>query len=191
MSKIIEVPLSRGYVALIDAEDSEKVLAYKWHVLINKKNPVTTSIYVIGRIKGRTVYLHRFIMDAPKNLQVDHINHNGLDNRRANLRLATPSQNQYNRIHTNTKTGFRGVKLCRTSKTAPFYAGIRSENRYYNLGSFKTREEAAIAYDRKAIELHGEFAVLNFPTTSRMGELHSRAVAVAARMETERYYEAA
>lgn len=95
---------------IIDTSDLEKVKKFKgkwyasWH-------PHTKSFTVRGNIKKSRVFLHRYILDAPRNLQVDHIKHNTLDNRREKLRLASPAENAQNRkgAYTNSKTGVRGV----------------------------------------------------------------------------------
>lgn len=197
--------MTQGKTTIIDAADAEKVLPFKWTTMKNCK-PRRDMFYARRTIrlengKQKTVLLHRFILDAPPGFEVDHINGDSLDNRRCNLRLATRSQNTCNIQYLNNSTGFRGVIPPKKGLRKRFQAQIRCEGIKYWLGNHDTAEAAARAYDAKAIELHGEFAALNFPdehfhlfglpTDARMSELHSRAVAVAARMETERYYEAA
>lgn len=110
--------------------------------------------------------MHRVIMGlAPGDgRQVDHIDRNGLNNRRSNLRFATPSQNMYNASSPGNSTGFRGVEKVRGASR--FNARIRVDGERFHLGSFPTAEDAARAYDAKAAEAHGEFAVLNFPEGS-------------------------
>lgn len=156
------IPLSKGKVALIDADDFASVSAYKWCVIEMPERPVTMW-YAITATPGnnkKKIYLHRFIMDAPKGTVVDHINGDTLDNRRSNLRVCTYSQNNCNAIHKKkNRTGYRGVSANGRSYVAQIVLqGIR-----YRLGSFPTPKEAAVAYDRAAINLHGEFASLNFP----------------------------
>lgn len=165
----VEVPLSQGRVALIDAEDAERVNQFKWTAHV-KKNRKKQSFYarrsIWGKEKQVTIWLHRFIMNAPKDLQVDHINGNGLDNRKINLRLATNSQNHCNIPRENNWTGFRGVGRHRGS--SKFYARIKKNGKQNDLGVFETAEEAAHAYDKKAVEIHGDFATLNFPENKRL-----------------------
>lgn len=174
----IEVQLTQGYIAIIDADDAERVCAHKWSVYINAKNRITPRIYAqsgLKRRKGERVYLHRFIMGEPKGFQIDHINNNGLDCRKSNLRLATNSQNHCNMKSSRpSTTGFRGVTVKKYTNT--FYiARISFNGKRCFIGSFSTPEEAARAYDAKAIELHGEFATLNFPD-----EIFSRRASVKA-----------
>jgi hypothetical protein len=90
-------------------------------------------------------------------MQVDHINGNGLDNRKENLRICSHSENQWNRTkYKNNKSGYKGVFF--HSKTGHWEAGIRINGKREYLGVFNTPQEASLAYSRKAIELHGEFA---------------------------------
>lgn len=113
-----------------------------------------------GRHNKEHVFMHRFIMMAPEGLEVDHINGNRLDNRECNLRIVTPSKNQYNRrMQRNNKTGYKGVSFDRSR--GKFMASISANGKQINLGRFKTAEEAARAYNQAALELHGEYAFLN------------------------------
>lgn len=163
MSKIIEISMTQGKIAIIDAEDGKKVLPYKWTTLkiYNRKREMFYARRTVRLESGKqkTVLLHRFILDAPHGLEVDHINGDSLDNRRCNLRLATVSQNSCNAQRLANKTGFRGV----TKQWGKFYSRIVFQGKRFHLGSYFTAEEAALAYDSKAVELHKEFAALNFP----------------------------
>jgi len=114
------------------------------------------------RVKRKTIMMHRFILNAPRHLVVDHINHNGLDNRKSNLRLCTRAENSRNRRSFNNKSSrYKGVSWDKQRKL--FLAAIRCNGKYYNLGRFKSETAAAKAYDKKTRELFGEFAYLNFP----------------------------
>ncbi len=106
--------------------------------------------------------MHRVIKGAKAGQSVDHVNGNGLDNRRSNLRLCAHAENLRNRkIHKNNKSGFKGVR--KRKESSLWRAEIRSNHKFYFLGNFHSAEEAAHAYDAAALKLHGEFARLNFP----------------------------
>lgn len=156
-----EVPLSRGLVALVDDEDYARVAAAgPWHV-----NPGRRTIYAQRNTRradgGKTTQsMHRFIADVAA---VDHVNGNGLDNRRANLRAATSAQNAANRPRrVDSKSPFKGV-LINNDRGRPWRAQIHHDGRKRHLGCFDTAEEAARAYDVAALGAWGEFARLNFP----------------------------
>lgn len=150
-----EIPLSQGSVAIVDAADYHAVMAFKWyivngHAARNVREPDGN---------WKTQYLHTFLTGLPL---VDHRNRNGLDNRRANLREATHAENMRNRgLGRNNTSGFKGVSWHTTGKK--WQAKIKVDGKGRHLGLFRTAEEAALAYDVAALELHGEFAWLNFP----------------------------
>ena len=151
------IPLSGGRVAIVDEEDYESVKDFRWHF-----NPKTGYVYRYGLNektgKHGSIYLHRQIMGFPDNL-VDHKDGVKVNCRRSNLREATPSQNQYNKRKQAKKSAskFKGV----TKSEYSWVARIHHNKKRLWLGAYKTEEEAAIAYNSKAKELFGEFAVLN------------------------------
>lgn len=161
MKKIL---LTQGQSALVDEGDFELLSKWKWQV---KWNPHTRSYYanrkqVIANGKRKSLYMSRVIMDAPKDFQVDHINHDTLDNRRSNLRLATRSQNQINSGKRKVnKSGYKGVSFYKETKK--WKARINYNNKNIHLGYFTDIKEAARAYDAKASEIFGKFAFLNYP----------------------------
>jgi hypothetical protein len=108
------------------------------------------------------VFMHRVILGAKASQEVDHINGDALDNRRANLRLCTRAQNAANRrLHANNKSGYRGVGYS-GRQAHPWAARIRVNYKLLPLGNFATPEEAAVAYDRAALDHFGQFARTNF-----------------------------
>lgn len=129
---------------------------------------VTTHGYValmnyVGNKKGypsyKREYLHRLITKAPKGLFVDHINGDKLDNRKKNLRICTSAQSACNtKTSSNSKSGFKGVWKLPYGR---WCAQITKNREKIHVGVFDTPEEAALAYNKKAKELHGEFAWLN------------------------------
>ncbi len=155
-----EVQLTRGKVALVDDEDFESVSRFCWR--FDGRGYAITSKF-LGRIGGKQqmagMSLHRLIMRPPKGLDVDHINHDGLDCRRVNMRVCTRSQNHQNRAKTRGTSKFKGVSWHKGA----WRATIVLDHKQINLGLFDNEAEAGMAYDAKARELFGEFAHLNFP----------------------------
>jgi hypothetical protein len=107
--------------------------------------------------------MHREIMNPPEHLLVDHRNNDTLDNRRANLRLATHSENSYNRPKTKAKTTSQYIGIYLEKRTGRWTVKIRANGKRLWLGRFELEIEAAKAYDAAAKKYHGEFARLNFP----------------------------
>lgn len=153
------IPLTRGYIALVDEEDYERVSTFKWQASVQMREG---RVVGVGARKSDQRLMHRFILDLPPRQPfVDHKNHNGLDNRRANLRLCDNRLNQGNaklRQKDNT-SGFRGV----TRNKGAWHAQIRANKVTTYLGRFQSAEEAARVYDAEALRIFGEFANLNFP----------------------------
>lgn len=148
--------LTQGKFAIVDPEDWERVSVYKWHTFKWKGRD---NYYARVANKYDKFFLHQFILPPPPGMEIDHINRNGLDNRKANLRVATKSQNCMNRVRLNS-TGFRGV---RRQSSGGYQAMIRVGGKSFALGTYRTAAVAAQAYDDAARKHHGEFAVLNFP----------------------------
>jgi hypothetical protein len=163
---VVELRTSNGPPALIDAADLPLVAGISWFVRTVKSTPGRKRkpySCVAGWVaekgaRGRTVFLHRLIVGAERGQIVDHINRDTLDNRRCNLRFATPSESGANRSF-ETKWGFKGIFKHRSR----FYAQVRAEGCRHVSRSWATAEEAARAYDDLARRHHGDFAALNFP----------------------------
>lgn len=149
---------AQGRVALVDDEDYELVMRYRWNVKMDGPRPYATACNRgPARKTQRRLYMHKLITGWP---ETDHINRNGLDNRRSNLRPATRSQNLMNRAAlAKNATGYKGVRL----EAGKWRAVIKAYGVRKHLGYFLTPEQAARAYDAAAREMHGEFARLNFP----------------------------
>lgn len=161
-----EILLTQGKVALVDDADYERVNRYKWYAW-RRRNNKWYAIRSDPAHRGGSIFMHRFIMDAPSTFQVDHKNGNGLDNRRDNLRLCNNSQNHCNipKGARNT-SGYKGVTWHKHKQRWQAQIQVKgSKNRY--LGLFDTAIEAARAYDTAAKTLHGEFAHLNLESQKR------------------------
>lgn len=150
-----EIPLTQGRVALVDDADYAVVAAVgRWQV-------ATCDGRLYARHGGNRwgIYLHKLLTGWPL---VDHVNGDGLDNRRANLRQATASQNGANiAAPSHNTSGFKGVSLYR--RTGRWRASLTLAGEHMHLGYFDTAEEAARAYDAAALNAWGDFARLNFP----------------------------
>lgn len=155
-----EIPLSNGMTALVDDEDYARVVQFNWHV--NKYGGGLRAFRNSRTASGaKTVqYLHRYLM--PDAALVDHVNGNALDNRRANLREATYTENVRNTKKRPNRSGYKGVTW--HSKTGKWHAGITVNKRRISLGYYSDPAEAAHAYDHAARQHFGEFARFNFPT---------------------------
>lgn len=158
---IREIPLTQGHVAIVDAEDYDFLMQWKW--TYHPAHYAVRSDYITPTHSKR-VYMHRIIVGCSGCERVDHINRNGLDNRRCNLRLASHQQNQWNKgpISTNT-SGYKGVSRHRSNPawTPKWSAQLNVNKRKIYLGCFLTPEDAARAYNEAAIKYHGEFAYQN------------------------------
>ena len=151
------IPLTQDQFAIVSGEDFTELSKHKWCAA-----KLTYGGFAAVRdVFGKTVYMHRVIMNATKGIQVDHKNHDTLDNRRANLRLATRFQNQHNaKRRSDSFSQYKGVSWHKRIKK--WIVGIKLNNHRYHLGYFISEIEAALAYDKKAKELFGEFAHTNF-----------------------------
>lgn len=148
-------------MALVDDKDFDFLNQFKWSYVAMARGYAERRLpRTIKNKPGKLVRMHTFLLNPPNGFMVDHINLNGLDNRRENLRLCTKAQNMMNRDKTiRNQTGFKGViwdSFCGLYK-AQLKKGIKN----YNLGRFKTAKEAARAYNEGAIKYHGRFARLN------------------------------
>lgn len=181
---------ARGRVALVDDEDYDLVMQYRWNVWEPKMAPgrrpegpyAITNIRIDGR--QRSVRMHKLLTGWPL---TDHKNHNGLDNRRSNLRPATPGQNAQNaRPRLECSSRYKGVSR---APRGLWLAYIDADGQHHQLGYFASELEAAYTHDAAARELHGEFACPNFPEDPTQimrdqwrTEREARATLVAARI---------
>lgn len=154
----VAIPLTRGYHALIDFADLERVSRHHWHVKIKPNGTVYAQTNVVIEGKHTSLLMHRFILEAKPGQEVDHEDTDGLHNWRTNLRLATRVTNNQNRRARPGK--FKGVWLPPDRKR--WRAALKLDGKQISLGSFDTEEAAARAYDTAARKHFGEFARCNF-----------------------------
>jgi hypothetical protein len=158
-----KIPLTQGQFALVDDEDFERVnSAGKWTFWTNGNNQYAYRYFWVGKIH-KYISMHRFILSAPKDKQIDHRDGNGINNQKTNLRLCTQSQNGGNsRIAKDNQTGYKGVCFMQGSYGInPWHARIRVKRRLLDLGFFPSAQSAAVAYNKAALANFGEFARLN------------------------------
>ena len=165
------IKLTKGYFAKVDQADFMRLRIYSWMASNHKGRGYT--LYAQRTIcEGRRRYtrmMHREIINPPKGMYVDHINGDGLDNRRANLRIVTAQQNNWNRKFRKTgRSKYTGVTW--DGRRDKWRADIYENRRKIFLGHFAAEEEAARAYDSAAKENRGEYAVLNFPCRMDKGK---------------------
>lgn len=162
---MLEIPLSRGLIALVD-DDCQWLLTWKWHASGRSKK--SNLVYAqrtehITRTDRRLIYMHRVLCPAADGLDVDHIDGNGLNNQRSNLRAIPHALNIAKANRPIGPSGYRGVHFSkhRHKWTAQIRGGKAGQ--VVNLGVFATAFDAAIAWDKAAFATFGDFARLNFP----------------------------
>lgn len=154
------IPLTQNQFAIVDDRDFEKLSKFRWNACRDG------NTFYARRLKGKypkrtNVHMHREIMRCPKGKGIDHINGNGLDNRRENLRVSTSLGNARNhKVRKDNPSGFTGVSFF--GKLKKWKAYIHTNKKQIHLGYFDTARDAAIAYDQAAGKIFGRFARLNF-----------------------------
>lgn len=165
------ISLTQGQEAIVDEDIYPQLLKFKW--CADKK---CKTYYASTNKNGKQIYMHRLILGNPKGMIVDHINHNGLDNRMSNIRICSHSQNKMNiENYGNNTSGHRGV--CWDKSRNKWRVGIKFMNKLLNLGRFNTKKEAIQSYQNKARELFGEFVCfpqLNLQEVKQMEETNTQ-----------------
>ena len=160
-----QIELSQGKVSLVDDVDFEWLNQWKWYAWKSGN-----TFYALRTTKkGTTFRIHRELLGLRfgDGRQVDHVNGNGLDNRRENLRTCTSAQNQYNQKIRQGSSRFKGVRWSKRDKR--WYARIRFNGKQIHLGTFVVEVDAAKTYNKAAIKMHGKFAKLNIVMHKRVG----------------------
>lgn len=156
----MEIKLTKGQIAIIDDEDLEVIGGPEgWYTLVR-----ATGDFHAARNRGKFVYMHQLILGKKEGFQIDHIDGNGLNNRKSNLRYVTKSQNQRNRHRTWGNSKYKGVCYMQKIKTPTWRAAITKEkDKTTHIGCYRSPEAAARAYDIEAIKSFGEHVKTNFP----------------------------
>ena len=155
------IPLTQGKYAIVDNDDYFRLNKYKWHTSRGRSTFYAVRDIRTGKNKQKEIIMHREIMKTDDEFYVDHINGNGLDNRKANLRAATALQNSWNCRKTRRKKSskYKGVSWLKRQKI--WQSRIQANGKMIFLGNFKDEKKAAEVYDQAAQKHHKEFAVLN------------------------------
>lgn len=155
-----QIPLTQGHYAIVDDEDFEELNRHKWYAQKGKAGKMYAARNTKIEKRRTLILMHRQILRAKLGQQVDHINHDGRDNRKSNIRICTNTENNQNR---KPQKGFSSVYkgvYCYKER-GNWRSRIRVEGKIVDLGSFKHEIDAANAYDEAAREYFGEFACLN------------------------------
>lgn len=161
------VQLSKGKIALVDDEDFELVSVFKWYATASNLTDYAVRNIEVSPGTRRLLRMHTFLTGWQR---VDHINGNGLDNRRSNLRQATETQNKRNRRKPKGSSSiYKGVGW--QVYAQKWQAGITVNYKRIHLGLFENEEDAAKAYDQEARIRFGKFATLNFPNDGEQGAI--------------------
>ena len=155
-NETVQIPLSKGFYATVDIEDHERVSKHKWTALQTPWTVYARRTWRSEDGKQHSMYLHRFIMQPQPNEEVDHRDGDGRNCTRANMRIATKSNNAHNQKRKKTNTsGIKGVSFFKA--VGRWRADITHNNKLIYLGSFLTKEEAGAAYATAAKMLHKDF----------------------------------
>lgn len=158
------IPLTQGKYAIVDPDDYRHLCKYKWCAVRDGRQFYARRSFRTKEGRKRNMPMHRQVLKVAAGLLIDHINRDGLDNRKANLRPATAAQNARNRtkcVKENSVSKYKGVYRC-VGRTG-WQARMRVNGKHTFLGYFHDEVQAARAYDLAARKYHGQFAALNFP----------------------------
>lgn len=182
-----EIPTRSGKTILVDDEDYPRVAEFHWKAANTAERGKPEKWYAARQVnidgKIWTIYLHRFLLGVPDGVTVDHIDGDGLNNQKANLRMASHRQQTWNRKHrTGASSPYKGVKKQKDSNRWTAWISHDGKSRY--LGIFRTAKEAAHIFDAAARVLHGEFAWTNFPETNEEAVEYVRGILLEGKKTT-------
>jgi hypothetical protein len=156
----IEFPLPGGHAAVVSDADVPRLSQHRWRAVRRQHLE-----YAVALIDGHQVLMHRFVLDVTDpRVFVDHIDYDGLNNARENLRLVRPKENvrRARKTRSTDRTSeFKGVSLASGRARFSWHARIHVNGRHVLLGTYRTQRKAAAAYNRVARRVFGEFAALN------------------------------
>lgn len=157
-----KIKLTQGKYALVDNEDFEKLSQFKWHAVADRRIS-GGQFYACRSVTNKPkIKMHRVIMSCPDGLEVDHKDHNGLNNQKKNLRIVDRLQNQRNqKPQVGGTSKYKGVHFNKRIKKKPWVARISVKNKPISLGNYATPEEAALAYNAGSLKYHGEHGYQN------------------------------
>jgi hypothetical protein len=163
-----KINLTNGGFALVDDKDYDFINQWKWYAHKKKRTSYATRNKYLGKqsnggYKCTTVLMHRVLLNAVKEMEVDHKDHNGLNNQRKNLRTVKPDQNRINRSKTTTKvtSKYKGVSRINSKSKNKWRAVLNINKKIIHIGCYPTQKKAAIAYNKSAKKHHGNFASIN------------------------------
>lgn len=173
-----EIPLTKGYVALVDDADYDFLMQWKWNAQVTPKRTGSVKVYATRpgnkkRDGASVIWMHRLLLQMPAGMFTDHIDGDGLNNQRSNLRPCTATQNNVNRSFKSRGIGstqYQGVfylgevdPRSGNVRQNPYKVTLKADGLEYCMGAYPTAEAGAYDRDRAALYYQGEFAVLNFP----------------------------
>jgi hypothetical protein len=151
------IPVTRRRFVVVDLDDYYRLSKYRWYATVSRN-----TFYAARKRRGKRIFMHREIMRPGDDMVVDHIDRDGLNNCRSNLRLCTVGENCRNAVgNAGAMSKYKGVGWHKRIKK--WTATIQADKKSYHIGYFSDEIDAAKAYDRRARKLHREFAYLNFP----------------------------
>jgi len=152
---------TKNHIIIVSDEDYDRLSQFTWHVMKTNFNKLYARRWSDSSKNKKAVLMHREVLNAPEHSEVDHINHDTLDNRRDNLRLCTRQQNTQNRK--SKVTEYKGVSFNKVNGKYHTQIVEPKTKKRLHLGDYDTPKQAGLVYDGFAKKLHKEFAYLNFP----------------------------
>lgn len=156
-----EIKLPKDKIALIDDEDFEYLSQFKWYAHAHRRTFYARANVCISKGKRKSIKMHRIVMGlSDPRIKLDHVDHNGLNNQKCNLRTCTTQENSMNKLSAlDSSSIYKGVTWHKFQKK--WSARITKDGKCEHLGYFQDEADAAAAYNSRAVALFGEFVNLN------------------------------